>query len=190
MSEKQALRRAMLAARAALDPRQRAQEDAAIVAAARLIVRGASRVAAYVPMPGEPGGAELPEALATNLPPTGLLLPSLRSDLDLDWASYDGTLTDGPAPTRMREPSGPRLGVQAIATAEIVLVPAVAVDRGGARLGRGGGSYDRALARIRPGVPVIALLYRDELVPELPTETHDRRVTAVLTPDGLVPVAS
>ncbi|MGH3743069.1 MAG: 5-formyltetrahydrofolate cyclo-ligase, partial [Micromonosporaceae bacterium] len=52
------------------------------------------------------------------------------------------------------------------------------------RLGRGGGSYDRALARLAPGTPVIALLYDDELIRQLPTQPHDRRVTAVITPSA------
>jgi 5-formyltetrahydrofolate cyclo-ligase len=57
-------------------------------------------------------------------------------------------------------------------------------------LGRGGGSYDRALTRVKPGVPVIALLYREELLATVPAEAHDQRVTAVLTPDGLLSVGS
>ena len=52
-------------------------------------------------------------------------------------------------------------------------------------LGRGGGSYDRALARVPPGTPVVALLYPDELRASLPAAPHDRPVTAVLTPTGL-----
>lgn len=190
MSGKQVLRRTMLAARAALDPRQRAEADAAIVAAARRIICGASRVAGFVPMPGEPGGPALPGSLAADLPPLGLLLPSLMPDRDLDWTAYDGVLTAGPPPARLLEPAGPRLGVEAIATAEIVLVPAVTVDQSGVRLGRGGGSYDRALTRVKPGVPVIALLYREELLETVPAEAHDQRVTAVLTPDGLLSVGS
>jgi 5-formyltetrahydrofolate cyclo-ligase len=190
MSEKQVLRRALLAARAALDPARRAAADAALVAAARLLIRGAARVAAYVPLPGEPGGPALPDALAAELPRHGLLLPSLQPDLDLDWVAYDGTLEPGTARRRLREPSGPRLGVDAIATAEIVLVPAVAVDMSGARLGRGGGSYDRSLARARPSSPIIALVYRDEIVPVIPVEDHDCRVTAALTPDGMTAFGS
>ena len=185
MSGKQVLRRTMLAARAALDPRQRAEADAAIVAAARRIIRGASRVAGFVPMPGEPGGPELPGSLAADLPPLGLLLPSLMPDRDLDWAAYDGVLAAGPPPARLLEPAGPRLGVEAIATAEIVLVPAVTVDQSGVRLGRGGGSYDRALARVPVGTFVCTLLYDDELLDRVPADAHDRPVTAVATPGGV-----
>jgi 5-formyltetrahydrofolate cyclo-ligase len=61
-------------------------------------------------------------------------------------------------------------------------VPALQVDRDGNRLGRGGGSYDRALARAT-GLTV-ALLHDDELVAELPHEPHDVPVRAVATPTG------
>jgi 5-formyltetrahydrofolate cyclo-ligase len=190
MSGKRVLREAILADRAALTTRARAEADAALVAAACELARGATRIAGYVPLPDEPGGPGLPAALAAILPPLGLLLPALVSDRDLDWAAYEGNLTAGATLPRLWEPEGSRLGVGAISAADIVLVPALAVDMAGTRLGRGGGSYDRALARVRPGVPVIALLYPDELVPVLPSEPHDRPVTAVLTPAGLVPVGS
>jgi 5-formyltetrahydrofolate cyclo-ligase len=138
-------------------------------------------VAGYAPMPGEPGGAELVAALTAVV--GTLLLPVLLPDGDLDWAAYDGDLGD-PGPAGFRAPAGPRLGPDAITQARLVLVPALAVDRAGRRLGRGGGSYDRALARLGPGVPVLALLYEPELVDVVPTEPHDRTVTGVLRPGG------
>jgi 5,10-methenyltetrahydrofolate synthetase len=185
-SGKRVLRESLLTARTAQTEHDRARADAALIAAARRLVAGAARVAAYAPMPGEPGGPTLPDELAATVPPGGLLLPALRPDRDLDWVAYTGTLVDGGVIRALREPPGPRLGVEAIATAEIVFVPALAVDSTGARLGRGGGSYDRALTRVRPDVPVIALLYEDELLPAVPTEPHDRPVTAALTPDRFV----
>ena len=63
-------------------------------------------------------------------------------------------------------------------------MPALAVARNGIRLGRGGGYYDRALQHARPGAVLVALVFDDEFVDELPTEPHDRRVTAVVTPSG------
>ena len=93
-----------------------------------------------------------------------MLLPLLRPDGDLDWASYEGPDSLVAGPRGLREPGEPPRGVDAVARADAVLVPALAVDAAGRRLGRGGGSYDRALARVGPLVPLIALIYDDELV--------------------------
>jgi 5-formyltetrahydrofolate cyclo-ligase len=182
MSGKRVLREATLAARGAMTAGDREAADAALVAAAVRLAYGTNRVAAYVPVAGEPGGPTLPDALAAV---TAVLLPVLRPDHDLDWALYDGSVAPGRTRASLSEPSGARLGVAAIASADLVLVPALAVDAAGVRLGRGGGSYDRALARVRPGVPVIALLYPGEVVPVVPAEPHDRPVTAALTPTRL-----
>jgi 5-formyltetrahydrofolate cyclo-ligase len=180
MSDKAAVRARMLAARRELVPGVRERADAALVRSAVVAARGCTRVAAYAPMPGEPGGPGLVPALAAVV--GELWLPVLRPDRDLDWAAYDGSLVAGPA--GFAAPGGPRLGVAAITSAEVVFVPAVAVDRAGHRLGRGGGSYDRALARVRPGVPVLALLYPGEWLDRVPTHDHDQPVSGVVLPDG------
>jgi 5-formyltetrahydrofolate cyclo-ligase len=146
-----------------------------------------STVAAYVPIGAEPGGADLPAALARH---ARVLLPVLLPDNDLDWASYDGAVRPGPRGLALVEPTGPRLGPAAILTADLILVPALAVDRYGRRMGRGGGSYDRALARLGPpaggpprtGPLVVALLHDWELIDEVPAEPHDRSVHGVITP--------
>jgi 5-formyltetrahydrofolate cyclo-ligase len=111
-----------------------------------------------------------------------VLLPVLLPDNDLDWAAYTGHLPAGPR--GLLEPTGPRLGVDAVRTAGLVVVPALAVDRRGMRMGRGAGSYDRVLARLDPSVPVVALLHDGELLDEVPAEPHDRPVDAALTPSG------
>lgn len=196
ISDKRVIREAVLAARSALTARDRERHDAALAAAAGTLVRDLACVAAYAPLADEPGGAGLPDRLAEAMPsrsatspavrPYGLLLPAMLPDRELDWVTYEGALAAGTALRVLREPPGRRLGVDAIAEADLVFVPALAVDVTGARLGRGGGSYDRALGRVRAGVPIIALLYPDEVLPEVPTQPHDRPVTAALTPDGLV----
>jgi 5-formyltetrahydrofolate cyclo-ligase len=156
------------------------------------------RVAAYAPVGGEPGGSDLPTLLADALPAgADLLLPVLRDDLDLDWAPWDGPQAMVAAGRGIREPAGPRLGVAAVATADLVVVPALAVDRRGIRLGRGGGSYDRALARVPATVLTVTPLHDGELLAELPAEPHDQPVRAVITParglltlSGVVPHTS
>jgi 5-formyltetrahydrofolate cyclo-ligase len=174
---KRDLRRSLLAARRAQTDQNRKNHDSEVRATIASWLSGIkpATIAAYVPMIGEPGGPEMPDLLASIVP--RVLLPVVLDDRDLDWADYTGDLAD--AALGLREPVGPRLGVGAITEADVVLVPALAVDRRGRRLGRGGGSYDRALARVRPGQIVIAALYDGELLDELPTEPHDRPVHAV-----------
>ena len=84
------------------------------------------------------------------------------------------------------EPTGRRLGVDAIATPDAVLVPGLAVSAAGDRLGRGGGSYDRALGRVPVGTFTCVLLHDEEVGVDVPVEPHDRRVTAAATPSGIV----
>ncbi|MET8198639.1 5-formyltetrahydrofolate cyclo-ligase [Micromonospora taraxaci] len=145
------------------------------------------RMTAYVPIGAEPGGADLPEVLRAALPADAeLLLPVLLADLDLDWAAYTGPADVIAAGRGIREPTGVRLGVDAVADAELVVVPALAVDHHGRRLGRGGGSYDRALARVPEATLTVVPLHDGELVDALPAEPHDRLVRAVVTPaDGV-----
>jgi 5-formyltetrahydrofolate cyclo-ligase len=124
---------------------------------------------------------------------TYVVLPVLRGDGDLDWASYEGPESMVPGPHGLLEPGEARRGVEAVARADAVIVPALAVDRAGNRLGRGGGGYDRALARVGPMIPLIALLYDDELVDRVPAEPHDVPVRAVVRPGHgvtVLPVAS
>ena len=177
--DKAALRRAVLSRRAALPADQHAQAEQAAVDA--LLPGATGQVAAYVSVGTEPGTTALLAALAAAS--VEVLLPVLLPDRDLDWArARDGL---APGPHGLLEPAGARLGREAVADCTLVVVPALAVDRAGHRLGRGGGSYDRALTRTR-GV-VVALLHDGEVVVELPAEPHDRPVDAVVTPRrGLV----
>jgi 5-formyltetrahydrofolate cyclo-ligase len=184
-SDKADLRRQILAARRALSAPVLARAAAGVRDTAVQLIRRLhpTVVAAYVPIGTEPGGADLPAALAAALPPGGrLLLPLLRPDLDLDWAEWAHGDPLTPAGRGLREPAGPGLGRSAVGGAELVFVPAVAVDRRGRRLGRGGGSYDRALARVSPGALTVALLHDGELLAEVPAEPHDRAVRAAITP--------
>ena len=146
----------------------------------------AGTVAAYVSVGTEPGTRSLLFAMWKR--GTYVLLPRLLADGDLDWASYEGPDSLVPGPHGLLEPGETSRGIDAIRTVDLVVVPALAIDATGARLGRGGGSYDRVLARVGPAIPTIALLYDSELRAEpLPTEPHDRPVRAAITPSrGLV----
>jgi 5-formyltetrahydrofolate cyclo-ligase len=169
----------LLAARAELPPDRL---DAAAEAVAGHVLRrlgGLRRIAAYVPMGPEPGSLRMLDAMRNG--GTEVLLPVVTPD-GLDWARYEGSdrLLAGAFGTRV--PAGRRLGAPALGTAEPVLVPALAVDRRGVRLGRGGGYYDRALAAAPAGSPLIALLHDGELVDRLPADPWDRTVTSVVEP--------
>lgn len=148
-------------------------------------VRRAATVAAYVSIGAEPGTGPLLEGLLAV--GKRVVLPVLLPDDDLAWAAYDGPRSLVPAGRGLLEPAGERLPTEAVATADAVLVPGLAVDASGMRLGRGGGSFDRALARVPVGTFTCALLYDDEVLPAdaVPAQAHDRPVTAAATPAGL-----
>lgn len=146
-------------------------------------------VCCYVPFGPEPGSLDMLEALAAAN--ARVLLPIVPAERGpLEWAIYDGpdSLKPGPLPGLL-EPAGARLAPEAIADAQVILAPAVGVDTRAVRLGRGAGYYDRSLALAAPGTELVAIVRDDELVPELPAEPHDVRMTAALTPrDGFVPL--
>ncbi|WP_167525868.1 5-formyltetrahydrofolate cyclo-ligase [Streptomyces rapamycinicus] len=147
---------------------------------------GAATVAAYVSVGGEPGTHALREALRAR--GVRVLLPVLLEDDDLDWGEDEGPGRLAPARRGLLEPEGPRLGTEAVTGADVVLLPGLAVDRRGMRLGRGGGSYDRVLARLAAAgadPALVVLLYDGELLDEVPEEAHDRPVHAAVTPSGL-----
>ena len=147
-------------------------------------VRRAATVAAYVSTATEPGTGVLLDALVDA--GKRVILPALLPDDDLDWATYEGEAALLPARRGILEPVGPRLGVDAVATADVVLVPGLAVSPKGVRLGRGGGSYDRALARVPVGTFTCVLLHDGEVGRDVPTEAHDRSVAAAATPSGII----
>ena len=143
-------------------------------------VAAAGTVAAYYSVGTEPGTRSLVYALWKR--GSYVVLPLLLPDGDLDWASYEGPESLVPGPRGLLQPAEPPRGIATVSRADVVIVPAVAVDRTGGRLGRGGGSYDRALARVGEQVPSLALLYDDELVDEVPADEHDQPVRAVVRP--------
>jgi 5-formyltetrahydrofolate cyclo-ligase len=143
-------------------------------------IRRAATVACYVSIDTEPGTGPLLDGLLGI--GRRVIVPVVQPDLDLDWAVHDGPDTLARARRGLLEPTGPRLGLEAVATADGVLTPGLAVDRSGMRLGQGGGCYDRALGRVPVGTFVCTLLYDEELLDVVPTAAHDRPVTAVVTP--------
>ncbi|WP_307815545.1 5-formyltetrahydrofolate cyclo-ligase [Streptomyces sp. 7-21] len=189
---KREVRRDLLAVRAAMADEEVAQAGEAL--ARRVLglpeVADAGTVAAYVSVGHEPRTTRLLAELRER--GTRVLLPVLREDDDLDWAPFEGpgrlVESERSGRARLLEPAGARLGREAVAAAGVVLLPGVAVDRRGVRIGRGGGSYDRVLQRLAAtaGPPaLVTLVYGHEVVDELPREPHDRPVHAAVTPEGV-----
>ncbi|MDO4900717.1 5-formyltetrahydrofolate cyclo-ligase [Actinomyces sp.] len=146
-------------------------------------IAGMDTVAAYVSVGHEPCTRLLLQQLEESS--TGVLLPVLGPHLSRSWGYFRG-LSDlaERSPGRPPEPSGEVLPATAIVNAQAVIVPALAVDRSGRRLGQGGGWYDRVLPLRHPGAPVFAVVHDDELVTgPLPVQPHDAPVDAVITPD-------
>jgi 5-formyltetrahydrofolate cyclo-ligase len=182
--------------RRALGNRERAAQSRAatlaLLADSRLT--SANTVAAYWPLGTEPDTRAVIAALLER--DVRVLLPVLLGDRDLDWARYDGDpdlLADGGAGTS--RPPGSTLGVDAVLRAQVMIVPALAVTPSGVRLGRGGGSYDRVLARIaaaraegRDTPWTCAFVYENELgtLEQDAVEPHDRAVDAACTASRLV----
>nr|WP_240917585.1 5-formyltetrahydrofolate cyclo-ligase [Phycicoccus sp. HDW14] len=171
--ELRARRREIAAGRdVAADDTALAREALALVG--RLGLGPGSVVLCYESIAGEPPTAAVNAALTG----AGLrvLVPDTLADLDLDW--HD-----------LADPAATRLGLDAVGLADLVLSPGLAVDTTGTRLGQGGGCYDKALPRRRPGVPVVTMLHPGEVVgadeEPLPREAFDQPVDAVLTADGL-----
>ena len=144
-----------------------------------------ARVASYISYGEEPSTTDINvELLRRGIT---LLLPRLLPDNDLEWVEWNGDenalVTNG----KVLEPHG--FAVRDLDAIDVVIVPALHIDRSGNRLGQGGGSYDRALARLEAWK--IALVHHGEITNEpIPVEPHDQRVNAAATPDLIVRFAT
>jgi 5-formyltetrahydrofolate cyclo-ligase len=168
------LRSLLLANRAAMDPGERLREAQSATSAVleSWPVGTGDLVAGYASFGTEPDTTGLRRALADR--GATVVLPAVLADHDLSWHTETGA----------------DFGPDAIAGCTLVVVPGLAADRAGWRLGRGGGSYDRALARVPLGVPRVLLAYSSELLDAVPHEGHDERVTHVALANGVLPTSA
>ncbi|MBD0322446.1 MAG: 5-formyltetrahydrofolate cyclo-ligase [Aldersonia sp.] len=182
---KTAWRARVLADRAAMDPTTAQTADAALARHATALPVAGATVCAYVPTRREPGSTTLLDALVSA--GARVLLPIARDPGPMRWGEFHGAEQLISAPFGLREPTGEALPPEEIAVASWILVPALAVDRHGVRLGRGAGFYDRTLGLATAQAHLVAVVYDAELVAELPDEPHDRHVGWALTPGaGLI----
>jgi 5-formyltetrahydrofolate cyclo-ligase len=184
-SEKRRLRRVLSQQRRAVPPAEAAR--AASWIADRLlsepVLRSARRVALYAAHEGEVPSRPLFDALIglgkPCLFPRALEPPALAFARVADWSELS------PGRYGVLEPPAQAAVIQPEA-GDLVLVPGVAFDRGGVRLGRGLGFYDRAFPVSAPRSPLlIGVAYQIQLVDALPSVETDRRVDAVITETGL-----
>ena len=188
-ASKALLREQLLAARRCVADDVRAAEARMLSEQLEPAVTAGSTVCAYLPVGTEPGSIGMLDMLLRR---SGrVLLPVARTSADdmplpLRWGEYrKGALI--PGPWGLLEPPGPALPVSALAEATLVIVPALAVDRRGVRLGRGRGFYDRSLGGRNPQARLIAMVRDPEFVDVLPSEPHDVLMTHALTPErGLI----
>jgi 5-formyltetrahydrofolate cyclo-ligase len=137
----------------------------------------AKTIASYMSYGDEPATSSLNTALikAGKI----LLLPRINGD-ELDWVKWDGSRSSLTARKKILEPAGDVF--TDLATIDLVIVPALRIDRSGYRLGQGGGYYDRALPKLRAWS--IGLIHPDEISSEdLPRQEWDQPLDAAATPD-------
>jgi 5-formyltetrahydrofolate cyclo-ligase len=183
---KSALRVRLLADRRSVADDVRAGEARSLADHLEAAVSSDTTVCAYVPVGAEPGSIEMLDVLLRRA--ARVLLPVARTTGDdspvaLQWGEYrPGHLVA--ARFGLLEPAEPWLPATTVAEASVVLVPALAVDRAGVRLGRGRGFYDRTLVHRDPRARLIAVVRDEELLDELPHDPHDVLMTHALTPGG------
>lgn len=187
--EKRALRRELTGRRRAMNPAERERQNRAVIDHVIALLRCRPEpdlvLAAYDAQATEPGGTGLISALADE--GHELLLPVSGDDGQLFWARYLSAAHTARGRLGIAEPTGPRLGTDAVAAASVILVPALGVTSAGVRMGKGGGYYDRTLAELPDSGPLtVVLLYDGEITDSIPTEAHDMPVDAAITPRGLV----
>jgi 5-formyltetrahydrofolate cyclo-ligase len=157
--------------------------SAADAIAAHLLAAPFARVeliAGYLSMATEPGTGPLLAGFHDR--GVDVIVPVTGPDHSLDWVRWTPGMATATSTIGVPEPAGERLGPDALARAGLALVPALAVDLAGHRLGRGAGYYERALANVR--TLRCALVFSDELVEHIPHDAHDVPMDLVVTDGG------
>lgn len=185
MASKDELRTGFMARRAALTVEDRDRASIWLVthlASSPVLLDDTVTVAAYVPVGAEPGSVAFLDALRER--GCTVLLPVVPSGppAPLDWVRYDARDSLARGRFGLLEPTGRRLGIDAVSAADVAFVPALAIARTGVRLGRGAGYYDRSIAGIRAAL--VGIVYDHELLDDLPADAYDVPMRWVLTPGG------
>lgn len=182
---KRALRARILAGRAALPATELTLAGAAIAqrVCGLAAVRAASAVAAYIGF-----GVEIPtDGLVDALSAAGktVLLPVLEPDRSLSWRALASRSELVEARFGLLEPPGAGT-VRLLTEAQVVVLPGLCYDNRGNRLGRGGGSYDRALGELPGWVTTVGIALDCDIIDSVPMDRHDQRVQLVVTPSRVI----
>lgn len=135
-------------------------------------------IASYRSYGDEPSTQSLNQSILTSK--RILLLPRRREDGAIEFVEWNGDLQNLAINGRVEEP----IGAKYQGSIDLVVVPSLAADRYGNRLGQGGGSYDRALLSLNAWR--ITLLNPNELLDQIPIEAHDQKIDAALLPNELI----
>jgi 5-formyltetrahydrofolate cyclo-ligase len=84
------------------------------------------------------------------------------------------------------EPRPDKIRPVDVSEIDFVLVPGVAFDETGNRLGYGGGYYDRFFEELKPGVPLVAVTFERQILPRVPVAAWDRRVDIIITEERVI----
>ena len=186
---KAALRGEMRAIRKNIGEQSRARAAEALVQ--RLVtlpaVRHARCIGVYHACGSELSLESSITALRQQNPQLAIVYPLVVSDEAMVYARFapedDTSILANPA---ARITNVPHERVVATEELDIALVPGIAFDEQGRRLGQGGGYYDRILPHLKPEAVAIGIAFDEQVIAEVPASTHDRRVDYILTPTRLI----
>ncbi|HWH25474.1 MAG TPA: 5-formyltetrahydrofolate cyclo-ligase [Pseudolysinimonas sp.] len=186
--QKRALRAEIRARRSIRTQTQREQDAAGLTRhLAELVTRLHARtVTAYLSLPEEPPTRGF--VAWAREEQIAVLVPVSREDGLLDWVRVGAEAGSPESQDWLGMPtaSGDHLGPDALADADLMLIPAAAIDREGMRMGWGRGYFDRTLDAAATRPPAYAVIFDDELVETVPREAHDLPVDGVVTPTRIV----
>lgn len=139
----------------------------------------ARTVAFYAAQPSEPDLAPL-----LDVPGKAACFPRVSGDaLEFHHCDSNDLLRSGP--WKLLEPDPERFPAVRASEIDLLFIPGLAYTRAGARLGRGGGFYDRFLGRTHPSAVKLGVCFHAQLVFSLPLEIHDRAVDQVITEENV-----
>ncbi len=176
--QKQALRSELGASRAARQYNPDEASELNIHLAELCLANGVKRVTCYLPFGNEPDTELFIDWALDNQ--IDVLLPVSKTDGTLDWVNFDGDTKVGIF--GFHEATGTPVEPTNI---DLAIIPALAVDAKGIRLGKGKGFYDRALLKFEPTPPIVAVVFDSEILNQVPAEAHDQPVDAAVTPTGI-----